>query len=137
MHFCASPLANVFGGPACGQPSICLCRYLSRVGFAKSWEEGGLCVLHLLMDQWAPVPAGHLHPFKSHLVSFSLSPMAFTLEGLYLLHSYRAGGKFLRVDWVSVPRDVLEQLLGNWRIPSCLSCNSGMVISRSCSSSST
>lgn len=136
MHFCASPLANVFGGPACGQPSICLCRYPQLGGFCQKLGRG--CpVLHLLMDQWAPVPAGHLHPFKSHLVYFSLSPMAFTLEGLYLLHSFRAGGKFLCVDWVSVPRDVLEQLLGNWRIPSCLSCNSGMVISRSCSSSST
>lgn len=72
------------------------------------------------MDQWAPVPEGHLHPFQSHLVSFSLSPMTSTWEGHYLLCSFRADGKFLRVDGVSVPRDVLEQLLGNWRIPSCL-----------------
>lgn len=78
---------------------------------------------HLFMDQWAPCSEGHLHPFQSHPFSvslFSLSPMTSTLEGHYLLRSFRAGGKFLGVDRVSVPRDVLEQLLGNWRIPSCL-----------------
>lgn len=75
---------------------------------------------HLFMDQWSPFPEGHLHPFQSHPISASLSPTTSTLEGHYLLHSFRAGGKFLRVDQVSVARDVLEQLLGNWRIPSCL-----------------
>lgn len=82
--------------------------------------RGVPCVSHLLMDQWAPVSEGHLHPFQSHPISVSLSPMTSTLEGHYLLHGFRASGKFLRVDRVSVPRDVLEQLLGNWRIPSCL-----------------
>lgn len=76
--------------------------------------------MDLLMDQWPPFPEGHLHPFQSHPISVSLSPMASTLEGHYLLHNFRAGGKFLRVDQVSVARDVLEQLLGNWRISSCL-----------------
>lgn len=62
----------------------------------------------------APFSEGHLYPFQSHPVSVSLSPMASTLEGHYLLHNFRAGGKFLRVDQVSEPRDVLEQLLGSY-----------------------
>lgn len=107
--------------PAASLPSAFPSAF-SWVGFAESWEEDGLCVTSLEGSAGPLSQKGICIPFKATVSPFHSLLWHPPWEGHYLLHNFRAGGKFLRVDRVSVPRDVLEQLLGSYagESPSCL-----------------
>lgn len=72
----------VGGGPACAQPLVWLCRYLSWGGLTKSWEEAALS--HLLLDMHGLSQKGICIPFQSHSIClcFALSHDVYLAKAL-------------------------------------------------------
>lgn len=143
MHFCASCLANVSGGTAHGQPSLCLSTYLSCLGFAKSWEEGALCVTSLQGSAQLLSQKGICIPFKATPSPFRSLPWHPPWRGTTcstILEQVESSFVWIRcLSPGMCYSSCWEVMLENPFLPlSCtqgLSCNSGIVISRSCSSS--